>query len=508
MRSGGGRWRNGLRSRASAIADMEAWADWRAMTERLAANGKLVLEALGARAGEAGARIAEWLARFQEIGVLDGAIPRFETLRREVEERAWAANTIPFYAEGHDALLAQARMLAGRTALPPSVLAAAELVIAEAEAGEARRAAVAALIDEAGQLSGERAKLEDRAGREPTPLLDEYAAWLGASQAAAGRWRVMSDDPDAWRPHLDRPGADAAALPVSLDRLAELAGHDAVWARLHTRRRVLGERAGSGLAFHLRGWEAFVAEVRAFAGRSGLPEAAAAFAAGVLDDDRRCRERRAEIDGFFEDARGHERDRRVLEEERRRLGRRDMPLPDLPGYAGLSERARALRRTGNGIADDEAAYGPHLEQIRGGRRRLASELKRLKRQHGPLDEFVRIMKRLDRTRSDAEAKGLLPFHDAGHGAAVADAGKLEKDRDLEAARAPPVAGRAGRACRAREGVGADRGAGQGDAVAGGPGRTAFGAGRTPADPGDASGALAGKVGTQRTLRGGGPLDAG
>ena len=170
-----------------------------------------------------------------------------------------------------------------------------------------------------------------------------------------------------WRPHLDRRGADAAALPASLDRFAELAGHDAVWARLHARRRALEARAGSGLAFHVAGWEAFVAEVRSFAERSGLAQTAAAFAAGVLEEDRQCRERRAEIDGFFEDARRHDRDWRALDDERSRLGRRgrDMPLSDLPGYAGLSERARTLRRTGSAIAKDEAAYGPHLDRVPG-----------------------------------------------------------------------------------------------------------------------------------------------
>jgi len=417
------------------IADMEAWADWRAMTERLVANGKLVLEELGARAGEPGARISERLAGLAEILALDDAVPRFEALRLEVEKQARAANTIPFYAEGHDALLEQARMLAGLTSLPPSVTAAVALVIAEAEACEKRRAEVAALIDEVGRLRNMRTELEDRAAGEPPPPLDGYAAWLTTLRAAAGRWRVMSEDPDAWRPHLDRRGADAAALPASLDRLAELAGHDAVWTRLHATRRMLQERAGSGLAFHVRGWEGFVADVRAFAGRSGLPEAAAAFATGVLEDDRLCRERRAEIDGFFKDARGHERDWGALEEERRRLGRRgrDMPLSDMPGYAGLSERARTLRRTGNAISENEAAYGPHLDRVRNGRKRLVSELERLKRQHGPLDRFVRVMKRLDTTRSDAKAKDVLPFHDAGHGAAVADAGELEKDPDLEAA---------------------------------------------------------------------------
>ena len=419
----------------SASAGMEAWADWRAMAERLAQNGRLVLEALGARAGEAGARIAACLDRFDALLLLDDTVPLFEALHREVEERARAANTIPFYAEGHDELLELARALAAQEIAPPSVMAAARLVIAEAETDETRRAAVAALIDETGRLSGERAQLEERAAGEPPALLDGYAAWLGALQAAAGRWRGMEEDPGAWQPHLDRRGVEAAALPASLDRFAELAGHDAVWARLHARRRVLGARAGSGLAFHVRGWEAFVADVRAFAGRSGLPQAAAAFAAGVLDEDRLCRERRAEIDGFFEEAHGHERDWRALEEERSRLGRpgRDKPLSDLPGYAALSERARTLRRTGNGIAEDEAAYGPHLDRVRDGRKRLASELERLEKKHRPLDEFVRIVKQLDKTRSDAKAKGLLPFHDDAHGAAIAEAGELEKNRELEEA---------------------------------------------------------------------------
>ncbi len=424
--------RRALEDRAAAegspTVGMEDWADWRAMAERLAKNGRLVLEALGPRAGEA--RIAGYLDRFDALLLLDDTVPRFEALRREVEEQARAADTIPFYVEGHDDLLELARALASQEIAPPSVMAAVNLVIVGAETGETRRAAVAALIDEAGRLSKARTALEDKAGVEPPLLLADYAAWLGALQAAAGRWRHMSEEPDAWRPHLER--REAAALPASLDRLAALAGHDAVWARLHARRRALGARAGSGLAFHVRGWEAFVADVRAFAERPGLPDTAAAFAAGVLEEDRLCRERRDTIDGFFEDARGHERDWRTLEEERSRLGRR-VPLSDLPGYAELSERARALRRTGNAIVEDEAAYGPHLDHIRGGRKRLASELERLEKKHGPLDEFVRIMERLDETRREAEEKGILPFHDAAHGEAIAEAGELEKEEGLEAA---------------------------------------------------------------------------
>ena len=425
--------RRALEDRAAAegaaIAVLEDWAGWRAMTERLVANGRLVLEELGARAGEAGARIAGYLDRFDALLLIDDTVPLFEALHREVLERAASAGTIPFYAEGHAELLELARALARQEIVPPPVMAAVELVIAEAEACEARRAEVAALVEEVRRLSAERTVLEDRAAGEPPTLLDEYAAWLGAWQTAAGRGRVMANDPETWRPHLD--GAGAAALPASLDRLAELVDHDAVWAQLHATRRTLRERARSGHAFHAGEWEAFIAGVRAFAERPGLTDAAAAFAADVLDEDRR---RRAVVEDFFEDARGHERDWRALVEERRRLGfrGRNMPLSDLPGYAGLSERAGTLRRTGDAIAEDEAAYGPWLDEVRDGRKRLASELERLKR-HDPLDRFVAVMKQLDKTRSDAEANGVLPFHDAAHGAAVADAGELEKNRELEEA---------------------------------------------------------------------------
>ncbi len=277
--------RRALEDRAAAegaaIAVLEDWAGWRAMAERLVANGRLVLEELGVRAGEAGARIAGYLDRFDALLLLDDTVPLFEALHREVLERAASAGTIPFYAEGHDELLELARALARQEIVPPPVMDAAALVIAEAEACEARR---------------------------------------------------------------------------------------------------------------------------------------------------------AEVEGFFEDARGHERDWRALAEERRRLGGRgrDMPLSDLPGYAGLSERARTLRRTGDAISEDEAAYGPWLDEVRDGRKRLALELERLKK-HDPLDRFVEVMKQLDKTRSDAEARGVLPFHDAAHGAAVAEAAELEKNRELEEA---------------------------------------------------------------------------
>ena len=120
--------------------------------------------------------------------------------------------------------------------------------------------------------------------------------------------------------------------------------------------------------------------------RAPAPVDAGDGALVALHEDRR---RRAAVEGFFEGARGPERDWRALVEERLRLGRRgrDMALSDLPGYAGLSERARTLRRTGNAISEDEAAYGPYLDRVRNGRKRLPSELERLKK-HDPLDRFV------------------------------------------------------------------------------------------------------------------------
>ena len=100
------------------VAGLEDYPDWRDTAGRLLSNGEALIEDLGKQAGDAGRRIRERLDRFTAVLALDDAIDRFETLRREVRERAEAAGTIPFYADGHDGLLEQARALVLSADLP------------------------------------------------------------------------------------------------------------------------------------------------------------------------------------------------------------------------------------------------------------------------------------------------------------------------------------------------------------------------------------------------------
>ena len=94
------------------VAGLEDYPEWREMSGRLSANGKLLLAELGERAGEAGGTISERLGLLADLLAVDDAVLDFDTLRREVAARAEADGTISFYAEGHDDLVKRARELA------------------------------------------------------------------------------------------------------------------------------------------------------------------------------------------------------------------------------------------------------------------------------------------------------------------------------------------------------------------------------------------------------------
>ena len=184
------------------VAGLEDYPEWREMSGRLSANGRVLLAALGERAGEAGGTISRRLGQLAGLLAVDDAVLEFETRRRAVAAQAAADGTIPFYAEGHDDLVERATNLARRSPLPSWALAAAKEVLDQAEACKERRAAIVALHDEAARLLAERTKLEKRAreaGRSkftPPTELEGYADWLARCGEVGKGWRVVREDPN------------------------------------------------------------------------------------------------------------------------------------------------------------------------------------------------------------------------------------------------------------------------------------------------------------------------
>ena len=412
------------------VAGLENYPDWRDMAGRLLSNGEALIDGLGEHTGDAGRRILERLERLSVILALDDAVYRFETLRREVYEWAEAAGTIPFYADGHDGLLEQARALVLSAALPAHVRAAVEEVIADAGTCAERHVEIGAFREEMAALLVERRELEERAADEPPTELDDHAGWSKRCEEGAGRWRDMRDDPGTWQPHLDRLGDEAKGISSVIDRLEELQGHDRAWARFFALRGTILEesRTRSRDAYDLGGWGAFVAEARALAERPGLPEGAARAAERVLEYDRRCRT----VEGFFESAREHGERWDALQEETKRRARRDpeFSIVDLPEYGPLSEFARGVRETGTAIRGDEETYRHRLDHAPDGRERFASALRRLER-HVPLDRFVAVMDRLADTKRSARERGIPLVHDDAYNEAIGEAGRVAKQRELE-----------------------------------------------------------------------------
>ena len=424
------------------VAGLEAYPEWREMSGRLSANGKVLLAALGARAGEAGGTISERLGLLADLLAVDDAVLEFDTRRRAVAAQAAADGTIPFYAEGHADLVERATNLARRSPLPSWALAAAKEVLDQAEACKERRAAIVALHDDAVGLLAERSDLEKRA-REPggskfTPPteLEGYADWLARCGEVGERWRVVSEDKVTWQPHLDRLKDEAGKIAAAVKRFDQLGDHDLVWKRVFHERLTMAERerAGSIVSFYQEGWEELVEEARAFGRRKGLPDQARGLVERVLGYDRRLGKERAAVDDFLKDAEEHGQRWDALEEEARRSARQepDFLVTDLPGYRSLPHVPEELLATGRAIREKEDTYGPHLDQIPDGRETLAAALERIER-HRLLDRFVSVMNRIEEAKPGAVAQGISPVGDEGYDAAISDAAHLVKQQDLEEA---------------------------------------------------------------------------
>ena len=405
-----------------AIAGLEGYGDWRAYSGRLIANGEALLAELGARAGDAGGEIRDGLGRLPALHALDDAHRAFETLRDEVTARAAEEDTIPYYAEGHDALLKSARALAGMADLPAHAREAAEEVIADAKACERRRAEIDALRAEAARLLKERGEMEaafreDPANRlVPTTEGADYAAWSARCEAAEKRWKAMHDDADTWDPHLARLGDGKAALEADMDRLGDLRGHDKAWAELYAMRSDIVERARAEgkVTFDLPEWNELADKAGALLARPGLPEAAARGARAVLDYDSRCR--------FLPSAEAHGARWDALRAEAARG--ENVSIIDLPGYAPLTEAERALRAVGEAML--AGGGGPHLDRVPDGAKRAATAQERLE-SHALLDRCVAAMNGLEEAAGVAWAS--FPG-DPPH-KAFDDAEELAKERGLE-----------------------------------------------------------------------------
>ena len=409
------------------IAGLEGYGDWRALSERLIANGEALLAELGARAGDAGGEIRDGLGRLPALHALDDAHRAFESLRDEVTARAAEEDTIRYYAEGHDALLKSARALAAMADLPVHAREAAGEVIAEAKACERRRAEIVALRAEATALLKERGEMEAALSEVPANRLvpytegADYAAWSARCEGAAERWQAMRDEPDTWNPHLDRPGVGKAALEADLDRLGELRGHDEAWAKLYAMHGGIAERARAEgkVTFDLPEWNELADKAEALLARPGLPEAAARGTRAILDYDRRCRE----VDAFLASAETHGARWDALRAEAARGD--SISIIDLPGYAPLTEAERALRETGEAILADRT--GTHLTpRVQDGAALATAALERLE-SHALLDRCVAAMNGLEEAAGGAWAS--LPGDPLGE--AAKDAEELVKERGLE-----------------------------------------------------------------------------
>ncbi len=366
------------------------------------------------------------LGQLPALHALDDAHRAFETLRDEVTAWAAAEDTIPYYAEGHDALLESARALAGMADLPAHALEAAGEVIADAKACERRRAEIVALRAEATQLLEERGEMEAALSEVPEDQLvpytrdADYAVWSARCEAAAERWQAMRDEPDTRDPHLDRPAVGKAALEADLDRLGDLRGHDEAWAELCAMHGGIAERArAEGTAtFDLPEWNELADKAGALLARPGLPEAAARGARAILDYDRRCRE----VDAFLASAEAHGARWDALRAEA--ATGENVSIVDLPGYAPLTEAERALHATGEAMLADGGS--PQLTRVQDGAALVTTAQERLE-SHALLVRCVAAMNGLMES-----AGGAWPSFpgDPPH-KALEDAEALAKERALE-----------------------------------------------------------------------------
>ena len=303
------------------------------------------------------------------------------------------------------------------------------------EAHESQGAEIIALREETARLLDEHRGLVEQAGGEPPTELDGYRDWSKRCEDAGKRLQAMLDDPGTWQPHLDRLHEEAVEIAEAARRLDDVSGQDKAWAGLATTRRNILEQAQENkcMPFHLRGWQAFVNGARTVAEWLGMADSAVKLAVRVLDYDRECREAKATVEGFFEDAREHRKRWNALREgaRQRTLQGHVTSLIDLEDYRPLADSARQLRETGKTIIDDDTRYKRHLERIRNGPVRLQFELDLLER-HGPFDRFAGAMERLEDARERARNLDILAFHDNTWPGVIAELEQLKKERGLDA----------------------------------------------------------------------------
>ena len=424
--------RRGLEAAASAdlcaVAGLDGYAGWRALSARLEENGEALLADMGARAGDAGAAIRKGLDRLPGLHALDDAHLAFETRRAAVNERAAADGTIPYYTEGHDRLLESARALTQMPDLPDHAVEAAAAVIEEADACETSRAGTAALRGEVDLLLDERTGMDTGMAEVPANRLvpptgrADYAEWSTRCEATETRWQAMQREAENWTPHLDRLAGGKAALEADVARLGQLRGHDKAWSELHAMRGEIVARATAERVapFDLPQWGAFADQARDLAGRDGLPEPAARAAGAVLDYDRRCRQ----VDSFLAGAEAHAARWQALREE---AGRGDgVSVIELPGYAPLTGAELALRDTGQAMLAEDAGYGPHLNRVADGPARARDALEGLE-DHELHDRCAAAIGDLRQAATVAwAALPANPLHKP-----MEDAEELEKKRALE-----------------------------------------------------------------------------
>ena len=422
--------RRGLEEAAEAgrcaMAALDGYPEWRETATRLAENGAALLDAADGRAAEAASGIARHLEDLRDILALDDAAHSFETLRIALDERAGAEATVPFYCDGYEELVERAREIVPLTQPDTYMRGAAEAVIDDHEACGKRLEEIGALREEAARCLEARKELEARGEGQPLTRLADHAGWSAECEAAAERWETMRDDPDTWRPHLDRRSKDAAHIAADMDRLDELLGLDRAWSGLLDARLAIADeaRALGCEAFDLDRWGGFADDARALAEWPDAPAAVVEAARRVLEYDA--------VWSFSAGVREHGERRDALEEETgwRSEETPDVSVVDLPDYAPLSAFARELVQAGEAIRDDEQAYGRHLDRLPGGRDGFAAALERLD-WHGPLDRFAAVEARIADTRESARDRGILVFHTDGYDAAMDDARKLAEERALQ-----------------------------------------------------------------------------
>ena len=278
-------------ARGLPVEELPRYAAWReegaALLEeartRLAADGDAGRHLHAMPGGSAA--LAGAVEALERTRLRDEAILGFEARLQEVNAQARAADTIPFYARGHGTLLEQARALVLLPHLPSRHAAAAERVIADAEACESLRTKIEALRGGTARLLDDRLALENFAAGEPLTGLGDYAAWWSRCEAAKRNWRGMLRDPDTWRPHLDRLGEDAAAIESALDRFAKLRGHDLFDVSMKEFEEAAQAARGRGiLPFHDDACCKAVDETKRLAGKHELDEEARRRLQAVLEE--------------------------------------------------------------------------------------------------------------------------------------------------------------------------------------------------------------------------------